>query len=248
MVGGLHKWVVPCNWKRPAENFGGDGYHVGWSHLSAIKTGFSGDFRINPETGGTAISPGNGHCIITSGPDDVTDPPVPELLAYEQQIRPEYKSRLGPRTYLVNPVAGTIFPNFSMLRAASRTFRVWHPKGPDRIEIWSWAFVDKAAPPEIKEALRLADVRGFSPSGTFEQDDMDNGQGCTRSGLGVVSRRQQLNIQMGLGHDRFDEALNAWASDFPLSESNHRGFYRRWSRLMAGHTWADTLGHLFTGS
>ena len=27
-----HKWVMPCNWKFPAENFGGDGYHVQWSH------------------------------------------------------------------------------------------------------------------------------------------------------------------------------------------------------------------------
>ena len=30
-----HKWIVPCNWKFPAENFGGDAYHVQWTHLSA---------------------------------------------------------------------------------------------------------------------------------------------------------------------------------------------------------------------
>jgi hypothetical protein len=35
-------------------------------------------------------------------------------------------------------------------------------------------FVDKAASPEVKEAFRLAGARGFSPSGTSEQDDMDN--------------------------------------------------------------------------
>jgi len=33
VIGGMHKWVMPCNWKFPAENFGGDTYHVGWSHL-----------------------------------------------------------------------------------------------------------------------------------------------------------------------------------------------------------------------
>jgi len=54
-------------------------------------------------------------------------------------------------------------------------------RGPDKTEVWSWLYVDKAAPPEIKEAYRLAGVRGFSPSGTFEQDDMDNWQECTRS-------------------------------------------------------------------
>ena len=45
---GMHKWVIPCNWKFPAENFGGDGYHVPWTHLSATRTGFGGDFRNQP--------------------------------------------------------------------------------------------------------------------------------------------------------------------------------------------------------
>ena len=239
VIGGMHKWVIPCNWKLPAENFAGDGYHAIWSHLSAIKTGFASDRRLRPGSGGLLVSPGNGHCIIAAGPNDVTDPPVPELLAYEEEIRPEVEKRLGPRSALVNPIVGTVFPNFSMLRASSRTFRVWHPKGPGKIEIWSCVFVDKAAPPDVKEATRIAGVRGFSPSGTFEQDDMDNWQECTQTGRGVVARRQQLNIQMGLGHEGFDEGLNAWASDFRMSESNHRIFYKRWGQLMTGDAWPD---------
>jgi 3-phenylpropionate/trans-cinnamate dioxygenase subunit alpha len=111
---------------------------------------------------------------------------------------------------------------FTCLRATSRTFRVWHPRGPDKTEVWSWIYVDKAAPPEVKEAMRLAGVRGFSPSGTFEQDDIDNWQDCTRTCRGVVSRRFALNMQMGMRHERFDEDLKAWASDFRMSESNHR--------------------------
>src|SRR5437870_5574697 len=58
VVGGVHKWVVPCNWEFPAENFGGDGYQVPWTHVSAIRTGFSGDFRLHPTSGGTMLSPG----------------------------------------------------------------------------------------------------------------------------------------------------------------------------------------------
>jgi 3-phenylpropionate/trans-cinnamate dioxygenase subunit alpha len=125
VVGGLHKWVVPCNWKFPAENFGGDGYHVPWSHVSAISTGFSSNFRLQPTSGGTMLSPGNGHAIIAIDPKDVADPPVPAILAYEEAIRPRVAQRLGPRYGLVNPIVGTVFPNFSFLRAASRTFRVW---------------------------------------------------------------------------------------------------------------------------
>jgi hypothetical protein len=49
-------------------------------------------------------------------------------------------------------------------------------------------------------------------------------------------------MQMGLGHERFDRDLNAWASDFRMSESNHRRFYRRWAQLMAADNWAQVLG------
>ena len=69
--------------------------------------------------------------------------------------------------------------------------------------------------------------------------DMDNWQECTRACRGVVSRRDFLNTQIGLGHERFDQDLNAWASDFRMSESNHRQFYRRWAQLMKADRWAQ---------
>jgi hypothetical protein len=212
---------------------------VPWSHVSAVRTGFSSNFRLQPTSGGTLLSPGNGHAIITIDPTDVADPPVPEIVAYEKAIRPQVEQRLGPRYGLVNPIVGTVFPNFSFLRAASRTFRVWHPRGPDKIEIWSWIYVDKAAPPQVKEAMRLAGVRGFSPSGTFEQDDMDNWQECTRTCRGVVARRLALNTQMGLGHESYNMDLKAWASAYRFSESNHRQFYQRWAQLMMARSWAE---------
>jgi phenylpropionate dioxygenase-like ring-hydroxylating dioxygenase large terminal subunit len=239
VIGGMHKWVMPCNWKFPAENFGGDAYHVPWSHLSAVQTSFSTGVGIKPETIGAMVSPGNGHILICVGPNDTGEPPMPELLEYERQIRPEVEKRLGIRSGRINPIVGTMFPNFSMLRATSRTFRVWHPRGPDKTEVWSWVYTDKAAPPHVKEAIRLAGIRGFSPSGTFEQDDMDNWQECTRTCRGVVSRRGFLNTQMGLGHERFDEELQAWASDFRMSESNHRQFYGRWAQVMSAASWTE---------
>ena len=124
---------------------------------------------------------------------------MPEIQAYEREIRPEVNQRLGPRAELVNPIVGTVFPNFSVLRGTSRTLRVWQPRGPDKTEIWSWVVVDKAAPPEVKRAFQLAGVRGFSPGGTFEQDDMDNWQECTQTCRGVMSRQMPINNQMGLG-------------------------------------------------
>jgi 3-phenylpropionate/trans-cinnamate dioxygenase subunit alpha len=239
VIGGMHKWVMPCNWKFPAENFGGDGYHTSWSHRSAMETGSGGEYRLRPDPGGMMLRPRDGHCIIGVGPDMIIDPPVAELQAYEAEIAPEVEKRLGPRLKRVKPIVGTLFPNFSMLRSVSRTFRVWHPRGPEKTEVWAWVFADKAAPAAVKEAIRLAGMRGFGPSGTFEQDDMDNWQGCTQTGRGVVARRGFLSYEMGLGHERFDEELKAWASDYRYSEINHRGFYRRWAQLMAADGWAS---------
>jgi 3-phenylpropionate/trans-cinnamate dioxygenase alpha subunit len=237
VIGGVHKWIMPCNWKFPAENFAGDGYHVHWSHISAVRTGSGGDFRIVPDPHGRMVMPGSGHSVIAVGPETTADPPAPEILAYEAEILPEMERRLGPRLGLVKPIAGTVFPNFSMLRPTSRTLRVWHPRGPDKTEVWAWVFADKAAPPEVKKAIRLAGARVFGPSGTFEQDDMDNWQGCTQTARGAVARRYALTYEMGLGHERFDPDLGARVSDYRYSELNHRGFYRRWAELMSGAGW-----------
>jgi len=242
VIGGMHKWAIPCNWKFPAENFAGDGYHVPWSHLSAVRTGSGGDFRVNADPGGRMLSPGNGHGIIAVGADVLADPPAPEILAYEAEIALEIRKRLGPRLDRIKPVAGTVFPNFSILRPTSRTFRIWHPRGPHRTEVWAWVYVDKAAPPEVKEAIRLTGTRVFGPAGSFEQDDMDNWQGCTETGRGAVARRGLLNYGMGLGRERFDRTLQAWSSDYRYSESNHRHFYRRWAELMAAEGWAEIAG------
>jgi len=234
-----HKWIMPCNWKFPAENFGGDAYHVGWSHSSAITTGFSVGSTANPGAKNRMVSPGNGHMLICIGADGYGDAPLPEIQAYEREIRPEVNQRLGPRSALINPIVGTVFPNFSLLRGTSRTLRVWQPRGAEKTEIWSYVFIDKAAPPEVKKAFRLTGVRGFSPSGTFEQDDMDNWQECTKTCRGVVSRRMPVNNQMGLGHERFDQGLGGWTSDYGFSESNHRQFYRRWAELMTAESWPE---------
>ena len=107
------------------------------------------------------------------------------------------------------------------------------------MEIWSWTFVDKAAPPEVKDAVRVAGARGFGPSGNFEQDDMDNWQECTLTARGVVSRRYQLNTQMGMGFDGYDQELGAWASDSRFSESNFRQFYDYWAKVMSGSSWSE---------
>ncbi len=64
-------------------------------------------------------------------------------------------------------------------------------------------------------------------------------QECPQACRGVMARRIPLDTQMGLGHDRFDPALGAWASEFRMSEANHRRFYGRWAEVMAAKNWGE---------
>ena len=241
VVGGVHKWIMPCNWKVPADNFAGDSYHSAWTHRSAVQAGFSQTASVRPGGGGATISLPNGHCAIghAAGPQGYSDPDDPVIQAYEKEIRPEVQARMGERFKIVSPFAGTVFPTFSMLRSTARTLRVWHPKGPEKVEVMAWIFVDKAAPPEVKDAYRLWGLRGFGPGGVFEQDDMDNWQESTQTCRGVVSRRYALNQQMGMGHEEYNEDLKGWASEYRFSEINHRNFYDRWAQVMAAGSWEE---------
>src|SRR2546428_7469770 len=95
VIGGMHKWVIPCKWKFPPENFGGDAYHVQWTHLSAIKTSFSTGVGTQPNATGNMLSPGHGPLGIAVGPNDAGGPPLPEILASEEVIHPEVGNDLA---------------------------------------------------------------------------------------------------------------------------------------------------------
>src|SRR5207253_4479842 len=115
VIGGVQKWVMPCNWKFPAENLGGDAYHVQWSHRAAVIAGFDTGPTGKTESGGSMVSPGNGHVFICVGPHDGDGIAAREILAYEDEIRAEGEQRLGPRWNVIKPIVGTMFPNLAML-------------------------------------------------------------------------------------------------------------------------------------
>jgi 3-phenylpropionate/trans-cinnamate dioxygenase alpha subunit len=159
-----------------------------------------------------------------------------------QAIMPEKEQRLGAVRAGLSTGAANVFPNFSLL-LPSHTIRVWHPRGPDKTEVWSWCIVDKAAPPEVKDAFRRSYIEQFGPSGMFEQDDGDNWEQATLSGHGWGTRRFPFNYQMGYGHERYREDLPGRIGP-RSSESNMRGFYGRWLQLMQAKSWADVPNHV----
>ncbi|MBI2964312.1 MAG: Rieske 2Fe-2S domain-containing protein [Deltaproteobacteria bacterium] len=237
MIGGVQKWVIDANWKFGAENFVQDMHHVGPTHSAAIMAqlpeGTSPAAVAEALSEGVQVDAGKGHGTGFFTEGDLTPiimgPVCGKYLLVDSM--PEAERRLGPlRPNRIKAAHATVFPSLSYLPQV-QTMRVWHPKGPQRMQVWAWIFVDKAAPPEVKEAFRLATLRNFGPGAMFEQEDGENWSQCSAASRGHVSRQRWSNLQMSMGEERTDP-------DFPgrvthvFSEMNGRSFYARWLDLL----------------
>jgi 3-phenylpropionate/trans-cinnamate dioxygenase alpha subunit len=243
-VSGPHRWLVDANWKTAAENFGGDGYHIASTHGSARELDVDTTTSQTRIWGkGHQISCGNGHVLVAwITPPENGGPwfaqPVDKLVAYMREHADEIEGRLGAiRARKVAPSAGTVFPNLSV-HWLTRTLRVWHPRGPDKMEIWSWAIVDKAASPEIKEVMRFASQFRFSPTGVFEQDDMDNWIQVTRAARSVIGRRFPANYQMALSEPATEMGLRGRLAS-RWSDANQFSLYLHWAKVLEAESWSE---------
>ncbi|WP_428382811.1 aromatic ring-hydroxylating oxygenase subunit alpha [Nevskia ramosa] len=244
--GGVHKWVIPCNWKFASEQFCSDMYHAPLSHMSAILAvmpdGVPPEAVQWPTEGLQWRSDSTGHGTGFHTADDqgqllaaIVGPAVAEYL---MASRPRVAERLGvPRTQAVNGAHMTLFPTCSFLPGIN-TLRVWHPRGPNEIEVWALAVVDADAPQAVKDQWGQGITRTFSPAGMFEQDDGENWIEVQRVLRGTKSRCQPFNLQMGLGNEQSDSRFPGKLS-YVFSEAAARGFYTRWARMMARESHAE---------
>ena len=90
----------------------------------------------------------------------------------------------------------------------------------------------------MKDAARRQCLYRQGPSGTWEQDDMDNWADVTQAGRGTVARRVLAKYQMGRGHYQENEQLRGKLG-YTQSDINQRAFYQRWADLMAAESWRD---------
>jgi phenylpropionate dioxygenase-like ring-hydroxylating dioxygenase large terminal subunit len=245
-VSGPHRWVVEANWKTAAENFGGDGYHIASTHSSARELGVdTTTSQARKWNNGCQIACGNGHVLVAwlTPPDDQGPwfaQPVTELGQYMKEHAGEIERRLGPvRARRISPSAGTVFPNLSV-HWLTRTIRVWHPRGPDKMEIWSWAIVDRAAPADIKNIMRFVSQYRFSPTGVFEQDDMDNWIQVTGAARSVIGRRFPANYQMNLKEETSEPGLRGRLTS-RWSDANQLSLYMHWAKVLEGKTWSEIM-------
>ena len=238
VVGGVHKWVLEGNWKLAAEQFASDWYHVNMSHASAL-TVLSPDGKPKDEvvhrTGRQYADPnGHGHGFPVHPRNRFDAQTVHEWMDYAA-----LRERLGDAR-VEGPLTtghGNVFPNFSYL-PVNGSIRVWHPKGPDRMEVWAWTIVDKSMPEHVREAQRVYNLRTFGPSGIFEQDDGENWSEVQAISHGFITNSVPLNYQMGIGSERRDDRHPGITSEL-YSDAAARYFYARWRHLMNTPAWHE---------
>lgn len=236
-IGGIVKWTIPCNWKFAAEQFASDMYHGGFSH-SSPQIAAAGDqpmadqslvpsrqFRSDRGHGtGFFVSDSQWGYRISQTAELVEgfDPTktLERITKHSGQARADVMAQHI-----------TIFPNFSVF-AGMDTARIWHPRGPDSIEIWAFGLVDKAASPAEKEQARLSTLRTFSPAGTWEQDDGENWVEIQRVLKGREARKTVLNIQMGMDEPKDLDPNYPGTINLAFAEEAARGFYGHWQKLM----------------
>lgn len=250
VIGGIQKWVLPCNWKFGAENFAGDNYH-NLSHQSVdrLKLSPSGkagrhQFDAHRKIQLQNISfPAFGHSARGMLlPAEAPYNPLyagagEEVEAYFRAAYAARKARLGD-VALFNGQGGTLFPNMSFSNGRL-SIALWHPLGPETMEAWRFYLVPKDAPQSVKDVLRHYAIRYQGPGGLTEQDDMENWERAAAASRGTVASRYPYNLELG-HHDVADEGDLVGMKQIGgrvtpgMSEENQRGFYRRWVQMMAG--------------
>ncbi|MGH7060128.1 MAG: aromatic ring-hydroxylating oxygenase subunit alpha, partial [Stellaceae bacterium] len=180
VLGGVQKWLIPCNWKFPAENFCGDSYHnISHRSVDLVGIGPSGSGRRDMQERLMArrlqvsfYERGHqtGVYVLPQGaatpPAYAHSPVVSEYFAHCEERRQRHKGEWG--RVIGSP--GELFPNTALHPRQPRTIAVWHPRGTHQTECWRWYFVDKAAPQEVKDFLRDYYIRYSGPAGMTEQD------------------------------------------------------------------------------
>jgi hypothetical protein len=265
VVGPPQRWVIPANWKTAAEQFSSDGYHALTLHRSMVDVGLFGgpdpDYR-SQGLFGIDVSMPQGHALrATTGyrtddeqnfadgtyrgiiPAGMTADMLPDL---EEQLTPDQLYVLG--RYM--PSVGQLWPNLGWLNfflpsldgkpSGVITIRLWNPLGVDRLEVWSWALVERNAPEDHRERVRRSTILTFSSSGIFEADDAEVWPSIQRVTRGAMGRRQALQYPVFVGENPpsdFPVDGVGWVFEGVSKDDNQWQWWVRWAEFMAGKAW-----------
>jgi len=237
VIPGQQRYIVPVNWKLPAENFGGDYYHFAATHGSVVNAlGQTDDKRI-ATTGATTARSDKPHyfCVaanhghgVAHGFYEVSAGQAPrnQELALAQRLGPEAidwfhererrldeKLKAMPQRPYSFHVAN-IFPNFALVGAGSAFYGkgliLHHPRGANRTEAWVWCAVEKNAPPIVKKQQRFVLMQRQAAAGLVAPDDHENFERISETIDSGLARRVPFHYEMAAGHDDNDPLPEEW--------------------------------------
>ncbi len=244
------RWVAQANWKATSENFAADPYHVQTTHRSTVEMGISPKDPLYAGYGHQVVMKnGHGINVITSstGRSHYQFQGLPESMwpMFEKNLSPSQVEVLSKTTVFV----GGVFPNLSFVSPVHGTeghlhnylnFRVWRPLGPDKVEVWCWFMIDKAAPEDYKEAAYRGYIGSFGPSGTLEQDDTEVWARMVQANKGLMARDKELsynnlcNYLMGFGGLEPDESFPGPGIAYPTcyADAISRSMHEFWLEML----------------
>jgi phenylpropionate dioxygenase-like ring-hydroxylating dioxygenase large terminal subunit len=181
-MGAPHRWLINANWKLPVENQLGDVNHGAFLHAAIIpreaqdtiaelgysvvtQPGHGATFRIMPEDSPVDdVAWGMEGMGALLGGNEVQD--------YLREVQAQAAERVGDIRSRMKGLTYGVYPNLSFLWS-NTSFKVSHPRGPGKVEYWSWAVVPADAPDSIKKILRRNYSSFFGPAGILEQEDSE---------------------------------------------------------------------------
>ncbi|NML13266.1 aromatic ring-hydroxylating dioxygenase subunit alpha [Sphingobium sp. AR-3-1] len=261
LLGPPMKSILACNWKVPAENFVGDGYHVGWTHAGALMqvggelAGLAGNRADMPfEKLGFQFTTRHGHGFgVINNAAPAIHVKRDGWAKYLADTRAEVGRKFGPEReeLYVGHWNCSLFPSCSFLYGTN-TFKVWHPRGPHEIEVWTYTMVPRDADAETKSMIQREATRSFGTAGTLESDDGENMSSSTFVNRGTITRNGRISSSMGVGFEGPHPVFPGIVGSSFIGETSHRGFYRFWKEMLDAPDWKavkandDTWDSMFT--
>jgi 3-phenylpropionate/trans-cinnamate dioxygenase alpha subunit len=86
--------------------------------------------------------------------------------------------------------------------------------------------------------MRFVSQYRFSPTGVFEQDDMDNWIQVTAAAHSVIGRRFPANYQMGVSKEITETDLRGRLAS-RWSDSNQLSLYMHWAEVLEAKSWGE---------
>jgi len=235
-MGAPQRWMINANWKLPVENQLGDVNHGAFLHSAIIPR--EAQDTIEKLGYSVVTTPGHGATFRLMPADAPVDEVAwgmeglggifggEEVKNYLREIQAQASARVGALRARMKGLTYGIYPNLSFLWS-NTSFKVSHPRGPGKVEYWSWAVVPADAPEHIKRVLRTNYSSFFGPAGILEQEDAEVwSQQFLGSNIDFADDRPYF-YGLGLGEEKIHPEMPGLVS-VTANEFYARHFFSRW--------------------